>query len=114
MECYSCYAISRLDFVINASIDVDDGAKCITMCCQDHLGEIPSANLTNDSKENLKRFIAMRHSAMIQGFSDYNKSNTCTKCMFYYKKIGHFRPLFLLSICLCILRLVNAIVFTAK
>ena len=87
MECYSCYAITRFDFAVNTRIDVS-GEKCITMCCRNRIGEIPSTDLTDNPRRNLEGFISMRHLAIVQGLAKNVKEQefACKKCYLYMKK----------------------------
>ena len=88
MECYSCYAISEMNFVIVGKIDIPN-KKAISMCCEKYP---PSTFLSDNPRENLERFIGMRHLEIIRGLSDDAKQQdtTCARCWQYVKKDWNF------------------------
>ena len=91
MNCYSCNAISQIHFVINDRIDIPD-EKCIAMCCNQGLENLPSTFLSDNPRENLERFIGMRHLEIIRGLSDDAKDQdfACARCWQYVKKDWQF------------------------
>lgn len=93
MECYSCREISRLSFVINGRIDVPEN-NSVSICCRNQLGDIPTTTFTNNPKENLERFLGMRHLAMIRGFANDAKEQNfaCAKCELFCKGNWNFSP----------------------
>ena len=87
MECYSCFNIAAVNFVIYNRLPKLN--ECLCMYCE---RDVPLTTLTDNAEENLERFFGMRHLAMIHGLSaDAEEQDfPCAKCDFYVKRDWQF------------------------
>jgi len=87
-EYYSCFRINSFYVNFHGRIDLDE--KCVTLCCERGIKDLPGVELRNTGEETVESFIALRSKVIEEGqylpTDERTYTNGCQKCAVYQQK----------------------------